>query len=29
MIVCGANGMGFYNVRDHVWACGFDSSDHA
>ncbi len=28
MIVCGANGMGFYNVRDGVWACGFDSSDH-
>ena len=27
-IVCGANGMGFYNVRDRVWACGFDSSDH-
>lgn len=29
MLVCGANGMGFYNVRDHVWACGFDSSEHA
>ncbi len=29
MLVCGANGMGFYNVRDGVWACGFDSSDHA
>lgn len=28
LIVCGANGMGFYNVRDHVWACGFDSSLH-
>ena len=28
MLVCGANGMGFYNVRDHVWACGFDSCDH-
>ena len=28
LIVCGANGMGFYNVRDHVWACGFDSSMH-
>jgi acyl-CoA synthetase (NDP forming) len=28
MLVCGANGMGFYNVRDHVWACGFDSGDH-
>jgi len=29
ILVCGANGMGFYNVRDRVWACGFDSSDHA
>ncbi len=29
MLVCGANGMGFYNVRDHVWACGFDSGPHA
>ena len=28
MLVCGANGMGFYNVRDHVWTCGFDSADH-
>ncbi len=28
LIVCGANGMGFYNVRDRVWGCGFDSSDH-
>lgn len=28
MIVCGANGMGFYNVRDHVWTCGFDSTSH-
>lgn len=28
MLVCGANGMGFYNVRDRVWGCGFDSSDH-
>ncbi len=28
MLVCGANGMGFYNVRDHVWACGFDSCAH-
>lgn len=27
-LVCGANGMGFYNVRDHVWACGFDSTMH-
>ena len=29
MLVCGANGMGFYNVRDHVWTCGFDSTSHA
>ena len=28
MLVCGANGMGFYNVRDRVWACGFDSTQH-
>lgn len=28
LLVCGANGMGFYNVRDHVWACGFDSTSH-
>lgn len=28
MLVCGANGMGFYNVSDNVWACGFDSRLH-
>ncbi len=28
MLVCGANGMGFYNIRDKVWACGFDSRLH-
>ena len=28
MMVCGANGMGYYNVRDHVWTCGFDSAAH-
>lgn len=28
MLVCGANGMGYYNVRDKVWACGFDSTEH-
>lgn len=28
MLVCGASGMGYYNVRDHVWTCGFDSSRH-
>lgn len=28
LLVCGANGMGFYNVRDHVWTSGFDSAMH-
>jgi acyl-CoA synthetase (NDP forming) len=28
MLVCGANGMGYYNVRDRVWTCGFDSAPH-
>ncbi|HSG65553.1 MAG TPA: CoA-binding protein, partial [Gammaproteobacteria bacterium] len=28
MLVCGANGMGFYNFRDRVWAIGFDSRPH-
>jgi len=28
MLVCGANGMGFYNVRDNTWCCGFDSRLH-
>ena len=28
MLVCGGNGMGFYNVRDNVWGCGFDSRLH-
>jgi len=28
LIVCGANCMGFYNVHDHVWTCGFDSTTH-
>ncbi len=28
MLVCGANGMGYYNVRDHTWTCGFDSAQH-
>ena len=29
LLVCGANGMGFYNFRDGVWACGFDTrSNH-
>jgi acyl-CoA synthetase (NDP forming) len=25
LIVCGANGMGFYNCNDGVWVCGFDT----
>lgn len=28
MLICGANGMGFYNIRDYTWACGFDSRMH-
>jgi acyl-CoA synthetase (NDP forming) len=28
LLACGANGMGFYNVRDRVWACGFDGRIH-
>jgi acyl-CoA synthetase (NDP forming) len=28
MLVCGANGMGYFNVRDHVWTSGFDSATH-
>jgi acyl-CoA synthetase (NDP forming) len=28
MLVCGANGMGFYNFGDRVWATGFDSCKH-
>jgi acyl-CoA synthetase (NDP forming) len=28
LIACGANGMGFYNVRDRVLACGFDGRMH-
>jgi acyl-CoA synthetase (NDP forming) len=26
LLVCGANGMGFYNIRDNAWCCGFDST---
>ncbi len=29
MLCCGGNGMGFYNIRDGVWATGFDARDHA
>lgn len=28
MLICGGNGMGFYNIRDNTWACGFDSRKH-
>ena len=28
LLICGANGMGYYNVRDHVWTSGFDSAPH-
>lgn len=28
LLLCGANGMGFYNFRDHVWACGFATRAH-
>jgi acyl-CoA synthetase (NDP forming) len=27
LLVCGANGMGFYNFADGVWVCGFDTRD--
>ena len=25
LLVCGANGMGFYNFKQGVWVCGFDT----
>ncbi len=28
MLVCGPNGMGFYNPRDGVWVCGFDTRNN-
>jgi acyl-CoA synthetase (NDP forming) len=28
LIVCGANGMGFYNFADGVWGCGFRTREH-
>lgn len=28
LLVSGANGMGYYNFRDRVWACGFDTRSH-
>ena len=29
LMVCGANGMGFYNFTDSVWICGFETRQHA
>ncbi|MEJ2761856.1 MAG: acetate--CoA ligase family protein [Gammaproteobacteria bacterium] len=26
--VCGANSMGYYNFRDRIWACGFETRSH-
>jgi acyl-CoA synthetase (NDP forming) len=28
LVVCGANGMGFYNLADGVWGCGFRTREH-
>jgi len=28
LLLCGANAMGFYNCRDGVWMCGFDTRDN-
>jgi acyl-CoA synthetase (NDP forming) len=28
LLVCGANGMGYYNFRDGIWACGFQTRAH-
>ena len=27
LLVCGANGMGFYNFKAGTWVCGFDTRD--
>ncbi len=29
LLVCGANGMGFYNFAAGIWACGFETRAHA
>jgi acyl-CoA synthetase (NDP forming) len=29
LLLAGGNGMGFYNFRDGVWACGFETREHA
>jgi acyl-CoA synthetase (NDP forming) len=28
LLLCGPNGMGFYNCHDGVWVCGFDTRDN-
>jgi len=28
LLVCGANGMGFYNFADGIWGCGFRTRQH-
>jgi acyl-CoA synthetase (NDP forming) len=28
LLVCGANGMGFYNMAHGVWVCGFDTREN-
>ena len=28
LLACGANGMGFYNFTDGIWACGFQTRAH-
>jgi len=28
MLLCGANGMGYYNFQDGIWACGFDTRNN-
>jgi len=28
LVVCGANGMGFYNFADGIWGCGFRTRQH-
>jgi acyl-CoA synthetase (NDP forming) len=29
LVLCGGNGMGYYNFHDGVWACGFATRAHA
>jgi acyl-CoA synthetase (NDP forming) len=29
LVVCGANGMGFYNFAEGIWGCGFKTRMHA